>query len=148
MPQSHYRPEMSRPEANHAELYRDPAIFEEELDKIFHATWVYVGHDSEVPEPGDYKTSFIGRVPVIMSRDMAGNIHVFANRCTHRGSTLCAREFGHAESFTCPYHAWTFRLDGSLEAVGLPRGYNEGELDYAGLGLPVAPRCGQRLANT
>ena len=142
MPESHYRPDYSRPEANHAELYRDPAIFAEELDKIFHATWVYVGHESEIPNPGDYKTSFIGRVPVILSRDLAGKIHVVANRCTHRGSTVCAREFGHAESFTCPYHAWTFRLDGSLEAVGLPRGYNDGELDFAGLGLPAAPRIG------
>ena len=138
-----YRADLSRPEANHIALYNDPGIYEQELERVFYGTWVYVGHESEVPNPGDYKTSFIGRVPVILSRDESGRLHVLENRCMHRGSTVCAREFGHTDAFICPYHAWTYRLDGSLAAVGLPQGYNEGEVPLDTHGLPQLERVGR-----
>lgn len=134
--------DLSRPEANHIAMYADPVLFEEELEKIFYSTWVYVGHASEVPAPGDYKTTFIGRVPVILVRDQTGQLHVLANRCMHRGATVCAREFGHTDAFICPYHAWTYHLDGSLSSVGLPRGYHADDLHRETLGLARAARLG------
>ena len=72
----------------HKDLYSDPAIFEEELDKVFNNTWVFVGHASEVPEAGSFKTSYIGRQPVILSRDRKMNLPVLQNRRRHRGATV------------------------------------------------------------
>ena len=73
----------------HASLYTDPRIFADEMDRIFHAGWVFVGHDSEIPRPGDYVTRPIGREPVIMVRGKDGGIAVLVNRCMHRGTMLC-----------------------------------------------------------
>ncbi|MBL4621704.1 MAG: Rieske 2Fe-2S domain-containing protein [Immundisolibacteraceae bacterium] len=132
---------LSQPEANHIQLYSDPELFELELERIFYSTWVFIAHESEIPEPGDFKTTFIGRVPVLLTRDDDSNIHVLLNRCTHRGATVCPNEQGNTKQFVCAYHAWTYDLDGSLNAVGLPSGYNEGEVDYDSLSL-------QKVANT
>ena len=70
-------------------VYYDPEIFREEMEKIWHSEWVYVAHESEVPEPGDYVTRQIGLQPVIVSRDENGKVHLLLNRCTHRGNTVC-----------------------------------------------------------
>ncbi len=78
----------------HGSLYRDPDIFEEEFAKIWYRSWVYVGHESEVPEPGDYRTKQIGRQPVIMVRDENGSVNLLLNRCAHRGNIVCQNERG------------------------------------------------------
>jgi Phenylpropionate dioxygenase and related ring-hydroxylating dioxygenases, large terminal subunit len=101
----------------HKDLYSDPAIYEEELDKVFNSTWVYIGHESEVPEAGSFKTSYIGRHPVILSRDRKKNTHVLLNRCRHRGATVCEHRKGKTKAFACPYHGWGYGLDGSLRGV-------------------------------
>ncbi len=116
----------------HASLYADPAVYARELSAIFTAGWVFVGHESEVGEPGDWVTRRIGREPVIMTRDRDGSVHVVANRCSHRGTALCWAHRGHASSFQCNYHAWTFGLDGSLRGVPYPGGFDK---DKATLGL-------------
>ena len=110
-------------------IYTDEAIFEEEMQRIFYTTWVYVGHESEVSQPGDYKTSYIGRIPVILSRDEDNVIHVLINRCAHRGPTVCQLEYGNASFFSCEYHGWVYGNDGSLTGVSLRRGFGPGELD-------------------
>ena len=92
---------LSQPEANHIQLYSDPEMFEMEMEKIFYSTWVYIGHDSEIPNPGDFKTTFIGRVPVLLTRDDDNGIHVLLNRCTHRGATVCPNEQGNTRQFVC-----------------------------------------------
>ncbi len=127
--------ELARDDRTHVRLYTDPEVLQKELEKIFYRTWVYVGHDSEVPQIGDYKTTFIGEIPVMMVRDKDNNIQVLVNRCMHRGVTVCNRETGNTQSFTCPYHAWEYGLDGTLLAVGMPRGYNPGEINKEALGL-------------
>ena len=132
----------SLPEANHRTLYTDRQVFAEELEKIFYGTWVYVGHESEIPDIGNFKTTYIGEVPVIMSRADDGRVHVFVNRCMHRGATVCAREKGSAREFICPYHAWVYRLDGKLDGVGLPRGYADAEIDYTAQSLTPVARLG------
>lgn len=116
----------------HASLYADESVFADELERIFTRGWVFVGHDSEVAEPGQWVTRRLGREPVILTRDRDGSVHVLANRCSHRGTALCWEHRGRATSFQCNYHAWTFGLDGSLRAVPYPAGF---EKDRGALGL-------------
>jgi phenylpropionate dioxygenase-like ring-hydroxylating dioxygenase large terminal subunit len=82
----------------------DRAIFQDEIDKIWHREWIYVAHESEVTEPGDYVTRTIGLQPVIVSRDEDNTIHLLLNRCMHRGNTVCQSERGNAHAFRCAYH--------------------------------------------
>lgn len=125
--------QLVRPEHVHGSLYTDPAIFQEELRKIWYRTWVYVGHESEVPKPNDFVMKSIGPEPIIMTRDRTGAINLLHNRCPHRGNRVCMSEKGSARSFTCPYHGWTFANDGQLKGYPFPSGY-EGA-DRSGLGL-------------
>ena len=118
----------------HKALYSDPEIFEEELDKVFQNTWVFIGHESEVPEAGSFKTSFVGRHPVILSRDRKMNLHVLLNRCRHRGATVCEGRKGKTKAFTCPYHGWGYGLDGGLRAIPKAEEY-DGVLDKNDLPL-------------
>ncbi len=118
----------------HKSLYTNPELFDEELDKVFNNTWVWVAHESEVPEVGSYKTAMIGRQPVIVVRDRKKEIHVLENRCRHRGATVCEGKKGKTRAFTCPYHGWGYSLDGDLRALPKPEEY-EGILDKAEFGL-------------
>lgn len=118
----------------HKALYSDPDIFEEELDKIFNNNWIWVAHESEIADAGSYRTAMIGRQPVIVCRDMEGQIRVLQNRCRHRGATVCESQSGKARSFTCPYHGWSYGLDGALRALPRPEEY-ESILDKKDFGL-------------
>ncbi|MGJ3509875.1 aromatic ring-hydroxylating oxygenase subunit alpha [Enemella sp. A6] len=111
-----------------ARLYTDPDIFEEEMEKIFYRTWVWVAHESEIPTPGSFKTTQIGQQPVIVVRDRKGNFNTMLNRCRHRGATVCDQPSGKANGFTCPYHNWSYTLDGTLRGIPYPTGY-EGVVD-------------------
>jgi phenylpropionate dioxygenase-like ring-hydroxylating dioxygenase large terminal subunit len=115
--------ELVRTDRVHTSLYTDPALFEEELDKIFYSTWVWVGHVSEIPDVGSYKTTYIGRQPVIVVRDRKKQVNVLLNRCRHRGATVCEHKKGKTNSFVCPYHGWGYALDGSLRGVPHPESY-------------------------
>lgn len=123
----------------HMHAYTDQAVFAEEMRRIFHRTWIYVGHESEVTAAGDYTTSHVGQIPVILSRDEDGGLNVLVNRCAHRGTTVCQRERGTANYFKCEYHGWVYDNKGALTGVSLSRGYGDGELP-AGLGLQRLPR--------
>jgi nitrite reductase/ring-hydroxylating ferredoxin subunit len=122
----------------HASLYTDPRVFADEMDRIFHAGWVFVGHDSEVPRPGDFVTRRLGREPVVMVRGKDGAVAVLVNRCMHRGTLLCPTDRGSARAFTCPYHGWTYDLSGALLGVPYPGGYQA--FDKREHGLARAPR--------
>ena len=106
-------------------LYTDPALFDLEMDRIFDRTWVWVAHESELPGAGDFRTAFVGRQPVIVTRDRRGQINVLLNRCRHRGASLCETPRGNGNGFTCPYHAWSYALDGKLRGVPYPDGYED-----------------------
>jgi phenylpropionate dioxygenase-like ring-hydroxylating dioxygenase large terminal subunit len=116
----------------HGSLYVDPDVYDDEMDRIFTRGWVFVGHESEIPERGDWVTRRIGREPVIMVRDRSSRVHVLANRCAHRGTALCWEPCGRSSSFQCTYHAWTFGLDGTLKGVPYPGGFHR---EKASLGL-------------
>lgn len=98
-------------------VYDDPDIFALEMRRIFERNWVYVGHESEVAEPGDYRTSTIGLQPVIVSRGSDRHLRVFLNACRHRGHTLCREAAGRSGSFACRYHGWVYGNDGALITV-------------------------------
>ena len=99
-------------------VYADPELFDLEMERLFARTWLFVGHECQVREPGDFFTTRLGRLDVIVVRDNDGRIHVLHNRCTHRGPHICGQPSGHVSRFVCPYHAWSYRLDGTL--IGLP----------------------------
>ncbi len=120
-------------------LYYDPAIFREELDKIWYREWVYVAHESEVAQPGDYVRRQIGLQPVIVSRDENGAIHLMFNRCMHRGNTVCQSERGNARSFRCAYHGWTYNNAGELVGVPYAGGYDE-SFRKSDFSLAMVPR--------
>ncbi|HUT50546.1 MAG TPA: Rieske 2Fe-2S domain-containing protein [Alphaproteobacteria bacterium] len=125
----------------HRRVYADPDIFALEIERIFARTWLYVAHESQLREPGAFLRSRLAAEEVIVTRASDGAVHVLANRCAHRGARLCAIERGTAERFVCPYHAWSFRLDGTLEAVPHPSSYGKAfDVDDAANHLVRAPR--------
>jgi phenylpropionate dioxygenase-like ring-hydroxylating dioxygenase large terminal subunit len=118
----------------HTSLYTDPAIFEEEMDRIFNNSWIWVAHTSELPGKNTFKTAFVGRQPVIVTRDRNGEIHVLLNRCRHRAASVCEKKKGKASVFVCPYHGWSYEPDGALRKVPYAAGY-PAEFDTSDLSL-------------
>src|SRR5215207_7790637 len=85
-------------------VYTDPALYREELERIFYGpVWCYVGLTTEVTQPGDFRRSTLGEVPVVLTRDRRDEVHVLVNRCAHRGVQLCHEAAGNATQLTCPY---------------------------------------------
>jgi benzoate/toluate 1,2-dioxygenase alpha subunit len=115
-------------------IYTDPRVFDAEMRQVFENNWVYVGHESEIPKPGDFVTATVGRQPVIVSRGHDGAIRVFLNACRHRGNALCREGRGNVKDFTCRYHGWVFATDGKLMAIPESDAYPEAfERDQFGL---------------
>ena len=108
----------------HRDVYTDPEVFALEMERLFANTWVYVGHDSQVPNHGDYFGTTLGAQPVLMVRHDDDAVHVLYNRCPHKGTRITTETCGNAgAAFRCPYHAWSFRTDGSPASVPLSGGY-------------------------
>ena len=107
-------------------VYTSDAIYEREVERIFHGrTWNYVALEVEVPNVGDYKRSYVGPTPVVVSRAEDGSIHVFENRCAHRGAEFCRNSRGNNKEFVCPYHQWSYDLKGNLQGIPFKRGVNK-----------------------
>lgn len=107
----------------HRLIYTDPAIFQDEMTKVFGGIWVYLAHESQIPRNDDFLATRLGLRPIIVVRDGAGSIRALYNRCTHRGTTLCRQDRGSAKAFQCPYHGWTYLNTGKLSGVPWPDGY-------------------------
>jgi phenylpropionate dioxygenase-like ring-hydroxylating dioxygenase large terminal subunit len=112
--------------------YRDPAVFEVERERIFRRSWQYVGRVDEVPESNSFAATRAGHIPVVLVRDAEGTLRAFLNVCRHRGSLVCEGS-GRRTTLQCPYHAWTYDLDGRL--VAAPRASREGGIETDELGL-------------
>jgi phenylpropionate dioxygenase-like ring-hydroxylating dioxygenase large terminal subunit len=112
--------------------YTDPAVFALEQERIFRRFWQYVGRTDEVAEPGSFAPTTAGRVPVVLVRDEQGELRAFLNVCRHRGSVICDSS-GKRSTLQCPYHAWTYGLDGRL--ITAPRASREGGIETDELGL-------------
>jgi len=95
-------------------FYTDPDFYKLDLENIFYRDWLFVGHDCELPKTGSYMTVQVGAYPVVIVRDAQGGIRAFHNSCRHRGSRICSAEKGTAAKLVCPYHQWTYELDGRL----------------------------------
>ena len=100
------------------EIFSSGAIYQEELEKVFTRAWLFIGHESQIPNRGDFIASRMGAESVILCRDFRKQIHVFLNTCTHRGMKVCLYDEGNTTTFTCPFHAWSFGPDGKL--IGVP----------------------------
>ncbi len=122
-------------------LYNDPAAFDFDMEAVFGRSWLMAGFEAEVRNPGDYLSIMIGRWPVLVVRGRDGTLRAFHNSCRHRGSILCKPGSGHAARLTCPYHRWTYGLDGRLLAAGrMPDGFDKG--DHALATLPLETVAG------
>ncbi|MHA6799387.1 benzoate 1,2-dioxygenase large subunit [Bounagaea algeriensis] len=108
-------------------VFADPDLFELEMKYIFEGNWIYLAHESQIPDVGDYYTTHIGRQPVVITRDKNEELHCLINACSHRGAMLCRRKTDNRRTLTCPFHGWTFSNDGRLLKVKDPResGYPE-----------------------
>jgi phenylpropionate dioxygenase-like ring-hydroxylating dioxygenase large terminal subunit len=123
-----------RSDAVHRSVYTDPAIFDLEMKRVFGRAWLYLAHDSELKAPGDYVVRHLGTQAVILTRNANGGVDAIFNRCTHRGTTLCAFDKGSApHGHQCPYHGWMFNGDGALRFIPHKSGYDDvlNRADYA-----------------
>lgn len=110
------------------EFYADQAIFDAEMDRVVARQWIYVDHVSRIPSPGDYFLFDVGQESIIVTRRRDGGIGAFYNVCRHRGSRVCLEKEGNSSIFVCPYHAWTYNLDGSLRAAAhMPKAFDKEE---------------------
>jgi phenylpropionate dioxygenase-like ring-hydroxylating dioxygenase large terminal subunit len=128
--------ELVREHAVHRAAYVDPAVFELEQERIFRRAWLYVAHESEVPRTGDYVLRRMGPEEVLLVRGEDGGLALLHNRCAHRGARIVSQPAGNLRQFRCPYHAWTYRLNGELVGVPLAEDYPEKPT----LGLARVPR--------
>jgi ethylbenzene dioxygenase alpha subunit len=120
-------------------IFWDQEIFELELERIFARVWNFVAHESQVPRPGDFLTTYIGQDAVIVSRGDDGNVHVMLNSCTHRGNRVCFADEGSTRQFICNYHGWSFGRDGRMLGVPEEQEYRKCEsFDKSKLGLHQA----------
>ena len=114
-----------QPHQVHRSIYTCPAVFALERQRLWARAWLFVGHDSQVPQPGDFITTELNGDPLLMLRREDGAISLLHNRCAHKGAPLSTAPSGHAGRFLrCAYHGWSYRLDGSLLGRPLPSGYD------------------------
>jgi phenylpropionate dioxygenase-like ring-hydroxylating dioxygenase large terminal subunit len=122
------------------EIFVNEEIYRQELERLFARVWLFVGHQSQIPKPGDYFVSGMGEESVILCRDRAGKVRVFLNSCRHRGMKVCRYDEGNTPVFTCPYHGWSYGTDGKLVGVPYFKEAYHGQLDKSQWGLIEVPQ--------
>lgn len=122
------------------EIFVDPDIYHRESQELFPRTWLFLVHESQLAQPGDFLTTYMGADPVLVARQRDGSIAAMLNSCRHRGMAVCRADSGNAKAFTCPFHGWTYDEAGTLVNVpNLENGYR-GQLDLGHWGLTRVPR--------
>lgn len=111
----------------HRSVFTDQALFDLEMKYIFEGNWVYLAHESQIPNNNDYYTTYIGRQPILIARNRNGELNAMINACSHRGAQLCRHKRGNKTTYTCPFHGWTFNNSGKLLKVKDPSdaGYSD-----------------------
>jgi phenylpropionate dioxygenase-like ring-hydroxylating dioxygenase large terminal subunit len=130
-----------------AHVYADPEIFAAERDRLFARSWMFLAHESEIPDPGDYVVRRVLADSFIVARDEAGVVRVMFNMCLHRGMQVCRAELGNASHFRCPYHAWTYRNDGRLAGLPFHEEAYGGEDGFARAGQSLLPAPSMGIHN-
>jgi phenylpropionate dioxygenase-like ring-hydroxylating dioxygenase large terminal subunit len=121
------------------DVFVEDAIYRLEVEKIFTSQWVFLAHETELPNAGDFVSRNLGSAPVIVVRDDNGEIHVLLNSCRHRGAKVCRSESGNSRRFVCPYHGWTYRRSGELVTTTFDKHFPK-DVNFQDLGLPRVPR--------
>jgi nitrite reductase/ring-hydroxylating ferredoxin subunit len=121
-------------------VFSQEDVYRAEQEKIFARSWLFVGHESHIPQAHDYLTTFMGEEPVLLTRDAQGRPRVFLNSCRHRGMRVCRRDHGNQKLFVCPYHGWSYDSSGRLRGVPQLESAYHDELDRDAWGLIEVPR--------
>jgi phenylpropionate dioxygenase-like ring-hydroxylating dioxygenase large terminal subunit len=122
------------------EVFSDDAVYRREIERVFGRSWLFLGHETMVANPGDYFTTFMGEDAVIVCRDGSARIRAYLNKCRHRGNKVCMYDRGNASSFACSFHGWTYDLQGRLRGVPHLQEAYYGDLDLGALGLIEVPK--------
>src|SRR3954470_22621835 len=122
-----------------AYIYNDPDVFALERERLFNRAWMFVAHESEIPQEGDYVVRRVLDDSFIITRDSSGQIRALFNMCLHRGMQICRAEMGNASNFRCPYHGWTYRNDGRITGLPFHRDAYGGELGFNKQGQTLLP---------
>ena len=122
------------------EIFVSDEIYRQEQERVFARAWLFIGHESQIPKPGDFLTSCMGEESVILCRDRAGKIRVFLNSCRHRGMKVCRYDEGNTVEFQCPYHGWSYATDGALVGVPFAKDAYGAQLDRGRWGLVEVAR--------
>lgn len=120
-------------------VYWDDLVYQQELEKIFGRCWLFLGHESQLPKPGDFLTTYMAEDHVILVRQRDGSLKAFLNTCPHRGNRISFSDFGNARSFVCNYHGWSFGIDGALKGMAGQELFDASGMERTEHGLhPVA----------
>ena len=122
----------------HSSVYVDSNVFALEMERLFERRWLLLGHESQLPRVGCYITGRLGRAPVVCVRGQDGLLRSFVNRCTHRGAKVCQGLSGQVSQLTCPYHGWSYDLQGSLHGIPLREEYSGAACDRLSDLAPVS----------
>jgi phenylpropionate dioxygenase-like ring-hydroxylating dioxygenase large terminal subunit len=121
------------------DIFVSDDVYRLEIERIFDRTWVFLAHETEIRNPGDFVCRNLGQAPVVVVRDNDGTIHALLNSCRHRGAKVCRAESGNARHFVCPYHGWTYERSGRLVTTTFDRHFPK-DFDFSKQGLAPVPR--------